>query len=235
MITAEVNGAKVWAERMQQGLQKALGHDLPNHLVAIQGMLRLLELEQGERLNADGRGYLKRLTAATARTQHLVRLLHLSALPNRASESWEEVPLAEAARGAVAEVHALYPDRDFDCDFDLRAATAWAPGRSFRLVLAQLVAHALQNLTQGKTRLRVGSTPAGEDVLVWVAEPAGPDGEDMAARVEAADGPESPKTDHLLSLVLVREVAAAWHAQFRADLEPGRLLLALVLPARRDA
>ncbi len=53
-------------------LQQALGHDLPNQLIAVQGLARLLELEQGERLSAEGRDYLARLAAAAARAHALV-------------------------------------------------------------------------------------------------------------------------------------------------------------------
>src|SRR5437899_1008822 len=37
-------------ERLLACFQKALGHEMPNQLVAIGGLLRLLELEEGERL-----------------------------------------------------------------------------------------------------------------------------------------------------------------------------------------
>jgi hypothetical protein len=47
-------------------LRQALGHDLPNQLIAVQGLARLLELEQGERLGAEGRDYLGRLAAGAA-------------------------------------------------------------------------------------------------------------------------------------------------------------------------
>jgi light-regulated signal transduction histidine kinase (bacteriophytochrome) len=219
-------------ERLQQGLQKALGHDLPNHLLAIQGMLQLVEREQGEKLGAEGRAYLKRLTAATARTQAFVRALHLFAQAGRVNESWEDVPLIEAARGAATEVRALFPERGIEFGFDLRATTARVPGRSFRLVLVQLLAQAVQNLAQGRSELEIGSAPAGAAVLVWVSEKFDSDGADIPARVAEAEGPESAKIDHLLSLVMVREIVAAWNAQLRVDLGQGRPLLALVLPAR---
>jgi light-regulated signal transduction histidine kinase (bacteriophytochrome) len=233
VTSAERFTSKPWAERLQHGLQKALGHDLPNHLVAVQGILRLLELEQSENLGAEGQAYLRRLTAATARTQALVRALHLYAQGGRTSETWEEVHLADAARGAASEVHALFPDRAIEFAFAVHAPTVWAPGRPFRQVLVQLLAQAVQNLTQNQALLEVGSAAADGDVLVWVAEKVEPDGAAMPARVAAADGPDSPKVDHQLSLLMVREIVAAWNGRLRVDLEPGRpLLLALVLPSR---
>jgi signal transduction histidine kinase len=226
---------KAWPERLQHGLQQALGHDLPNHLVAIQGMLRLVELEQSANLGAEGQAYLKRLTAATTRTQSLVRTLHLFALAGRHHETRETVSLADAARGAAAEVQALFPDRFVQFAFDLRAPSVQAPARSFRLILVQLLGQALQNLPQGKYLLEIGSTDAGTEVFIWVAEKGEPNGLEVPARLKAIAGRASGQTDHLLSLYLVREIVTAWDAQLRVDLEPGRpLLLGLVFRAKRE-
>jgi light-regulated signal transduction histidine kinase (bacteriophytochrome) len=233
VASTEPSNVIIGSERFQQGLQKALGHVLPNHLLAIQGMLRLLESEQNANLTAEGQAYLKRLTAATARTQALIRTLHLFVGAGRTGESWEDVPLADAAQGAVAEVQGLFPDREVEVHFAVRAATARVPGRSFRLVLTQLLCQAVQCLTQGVSRLQVGSATVGQTVLVWVTENVEPDG-DMAPRIASLTDPETPKGDHLLSLILVREIVAAWPAQLRVDLGSGRpLLLALVLPTQR--
>ena len=54
-------------------LQKALGHDLPNQLLAIQGLARQLEMDQTERLDDEGKDYLCRLAAAARRTHDEVR------------------------------------------------------------------------------------------------------------------------------------------------------------------
>ncbi len=56
-------------------LQKALGHELPNHLVAVQGLARMLEMEQAERLDDEGKDYLRRLAAAAQRAHELARSL----------------------------------------------------------------------------------------------------------------------------------------------------------------
>jgi light-regulated signal transduction histidine kinase (bacteriophytochrome) len=234
VASVESSSVIIGTERFQQGLQKALGHDLPNHLVAIQGMLRLLELEQSANLSAEGQGYLKRLTAATARTQALIRTLHLFVGGGRTGESWEDVSLADTAHGAAAEVQGLFPDRDVEVQVAVRADRARVPGRSFRLVLVQLLAQAVQSLPQTTTRLQVGSAAAGDKVLIWVAEKEEPNGADVAARAVLLNDAESPKGDHLLSLILVREIVAAWPAQLRVDVGSGRpMLFALVLPGHR--
>src|SRR5438552_1922652 len=63
------------AERVLAYMQPALGHDLPNLLVAVQGLLQILELDERDRLSSDGRDYLRRLSATTQRAQALVRML----------------------------------------------------------------------------------------------------------------------------------------------------------------
>ena len=55
-------------------MQKALGHELPNQLIAVQGLARLLDTET-ERLSDDGKEYLQRLGAAAQRSHEMVRAL----------------------------------------------------------------------------------------------------------------------------------------------------------------
>ena len=62
-------------DRLLNLLQKALGHELPNHLVAMQDLARLLEMDQAERLDDEGKDHLRRLAAATQRTHELIRTL----------------------------------------------------------------------------------------------------------------------------------------------------------------
>src|SRR5205085_1375403 len=59
-------------ERLLAMLQKALGHELPNRLIAVRGLAALLELEDGARLGAEGREYLARLAAEADRAHALV-------------------------------------------------------------------------------------------------------------------------------------------------------------------
>src|SRR5947209_3364292 len=59
-------------ERLLACFQKAVGHELPNELVAIRGLVQVLEMEEEERLDAAGRDYLHRLAAASDRVAALV-------------------------------------------------------------------------------------------------------------------------------------------------------------------
>jgi hypothetical protein len=71
--------------RLLAVLEKALGHDLPNQLIAVQGLARLLEQDHGERLGAEGRDYLGRLAAGAAKAHALAA--DLATLVRQASSS----------------------------------------------------------------------------------------------------------------------------------------------------
>ena len=63
------------AERLLACFEKAVRHELPNQLVAIQGLARLVAEEQANRLDPEGRYQLDRLIALARRTDALVRVL----------------------------------------------------------------------------------------------------------------------------------------------------------------
>src|SRR5688500_10101431 len=56
-------------------LRKSLAHDLPNQLVALQGLARVLEMEEGDRLGPDGKDYLRRMAAGAQRAHANIRSL----------------------------------------------------------------------------------------------------------------------------------------------------------------
>src|SRR5207253_9653137 len=82
--------------------QKALGHELPNQLVAVQGLLRLLDAEAGHRLDADDRALLQRVIALAQRAHGLVNELAELSRAGREQPPAGGADLAEAAREAAA-------------------------------------------------------------------------------------------------------------------------------------
>src|SRR6266498_4158245 len=63
------------AERLLACFQQAVGHELPNLLVALQGTARLLEQDAGDRLDAETRSGLVRLGNLAARVHEVVAAL----------------------------------------------------------------------------------------------------------------------------------------------------------------
>src|SRR5947209_6737970 len=89
--------------------QQTVGHDLPNHLIAIQGLARVLELEEGERLSPAGRDLLARLAAAAQRAHEIVGTLAEIGRVGREVHATEFVALAELGREVAAELNQLFP------------------------------------------------------------------------------------------------------------------------------
>src|SRR5258708_14346566 len=68
---AELQRRLEFAEQLLACFQQVVGHELPNHLIAIQGLARVLEIEEGASLNPESREYLRRLGANAGRGQLL--------------------------------------------------------------------------------------------------------------------------------------------------------------------
>src|SRR5947209_3860755 len=62
-------------ERLLACYQQALGHDLPNKLVALQGLARLLDQELAEQLSGEAREWLARILGLTREIDTQVRAL----------------------------------------------------------------------------------------------------------------------------------------------------------------
>src|SRR5262245_38427396 len=97
------------AERLLACFQKALGHDLPGRLVALQGLLRLLEAEAGPQLDDETRTYLQRSLAVAGKAALLVRELADLGRAARDAATAAEVPLSEAAEEALVAGKQLFP------------------------------------------------------------------------------------------------------------------------------
>ncbi len=104
-------------EPLQAYLQKALGHELPNRLMAIQGWARLLLREKADRLDDEGKLYLDRLATGVRQADEMVR--GLADLDRLLLDPGEVHPLdlVEVAQEAGAEVKVLCPGRDIEYDW----------------------------------------------------------------------------------------------------------------------
>jgi signal transduction histidine kinase len=210
-------------ERVLACYRPVLGHDLPNLLVAIQGLLQILDLEERDRLSGNGRDYLRRLVATTQRAQDMVRLLREVARAGEAPVPAERVPLAELLREVMAETKQLYPGRAIGYDLSIQVPVVVAPRRVLHQALLQVLRHVIPSVVAARRRLDIGSrdTPAG--IELWVAAgrpPALPEGTEPAPEKPAANG--SNVLEARLGLALVGELADAWGGTFHASSEAGR-------------
>jgi signal transduction histidine kinase len=195
--------------RLLAVLQKGLGHELPNQLVAVQGMARLLALEEGERLSAEGRDYLGRVAAGAAKAHALVSALAEVARLARPSAPNEAVDLAEAVAEAVAEAKQLAPGRSPEYHATVPALLLSSPRPALRTVLLALLRHA----GTAAERVELNTRPAATGVDLLIAGD-GP-GVSQERLFEPFVGPDGRGLD----LFLAREIAEGWGGSVRS--EPG--------------
>jgi K+-sensing histidine kinase KdpD len=210
------------AERVLACYRPAVGHDLPNLLVAIQGLLQLMNLEEGDRLSGTGRDYLRRLAATTQRAQDMVRLLRDVALAGDAPVPAERVSLAEMLREVTAEMKQLYPACTIGYDLGIQVPVVMAPRRVLHQALVQLLRQVIPTVVAARQRLEMGSreTPAGIELWLAGRPPASPDGSEPAPEKLAPNAGNAREAR--LALGLVGELADAWGGTFRVNSEAGR-------------
>src|SRR2546428_14173599 len=100
---ADVSATQAPDERLLDGLQHLLGHELPNQLIALQGLLRLFAFDEDDRLTPAAREYLQRLAGVAQRIQTIIQgMVELCRLrhPVEASENFL---FADVAGEAAAE------------------------------------------------------------------------------------------------------------------------------------
>src|SRR5262245_9441918 len=160
--------ALLLARRLLACFQDAVGHDLPNQLVAIQGLARLLEQDEADRLSPDGRESLSRLAHLTRRVHTAVSALADAGRCCRAAEPAAPCALAELAREAAAEVRWLHPGREVHFDLPPTLPTVTAPPGALRRVLAEVYTFLVRRVSQQPVRIRseVGAVVPGWEVRV---------------------------------------------------------------------
>src|SRR6266849_10400467 len=131
-------------ERLLAAYQQALGHELPNRLVAIQGLVQLLQLEEADNLGAGGRAYLHQLAGLSRRAHEMVRALAEVGQAVRAAQSSAPTDVADVAREAGLAVNQLYPQVCIEYHFTNPAPRL----RVARPALYQVIDHLLRNAAQ---------------------------------------------------------------------------------------
>jgi signal transduction histidine kinase len=211
-------------ERLLLVLQKALGHELPNQLIAVQGLARVLDLESGERLSAEGREYLTRLSAAAQRTHEFIRALADLVRAVRTAPPDQPTSVSDVARQTIAELKQLFPGRGIDYHLPQAELLLSVPAAGLRQVFLHLLRNALQAASPERSpRVEVGARETAEGVEFWVAD----NGRGLSA--EAQQRLFEPFVRSLagaggigLGLNLVRILVESWSGRLRVDSNPGQ-------------
>jgi signal transduction histidine kinase len=218
------------AERVLAHLRKALSHDVSNQLVAVQGLLQLLQMEESDRLSADGQDYVRRAAVAAQRAQGLIATLKdLTRLAAEKLPPREVISLDGLVRDLTVEVKAHHPASALESRLAPDAARVCAPGRLLYQALVRLV-RGLLTAGGGATRkagIRSRRTAGGVELTVGEAPPEGRP--DSPPPRREADAPPWGGDRH--DWALVRELVEACGGSVAAWTEPGRGgFVTLVLP-----
>ncbi|MBL8800116.1 MAG: HAMP domain-containing histidine kinase [Planctomycetia bacterium] len=210
-------------DRLLALLQKALGHELPNQLIAVQGLARLLDAEARDRLGDDGRDYVQRLSAAAQRAHEMTRSLADLIRALRAPRSALRVPVAEVLREAAQETQVLFPACRIDHHFPQHGPFLTVPATVLRQLALQLLRHACQAASPHGGAVAVGAREAAGEVAFWVCAGGPPLSvqqqqqlfEPFACREQAGAGCG-------LGPLLARQIVDSWGGQLGVQSEAAR-------------
>jgi two-component system phosphate regulon sensor histidine kinase PhoR len=211
------------AERLLACFGKAVGHELPSRLVAILGLLRVLEADAADQLAPEIREGLFRLTAVTQRARTLVADLAELSRGDRNPQPRETVNLAEISREAVAEVNQLFPGYLIEYHIAEESLPLTVPYVALHRVLVYLLRFALATAaTDRPLRVEIGSERRGDTLELRVADNGcglGPERQTSAFEPFAC-GAEGSGSG--LGLFPVRHIVESWGGTIRLQTEQGR-------------
>jgi signal transduction histidine kinase len=207
--------------RLLAACRRGLGHDLTNQLVALRGLLLLLDQEEAERLSSAGREYVQRLLGVGARTQDLAHTLRdLAQLGGEEAAASEVISLPDIVEEAAAE---LVPQQA--CVGAWEAPRTFAPRQPVRQAVGQAIRLLAEFNRQCSARLDCGSRPAGPAI-------------ELRLKMGFAAGMSHPTTSaaiwhERLECVLLRELAFVWGGDVRWHFNGGGAEVTLRLPPSR--
>lgn len=211
-------------DRLLSLLQKALGHELPNQLIAVQGLARLLEMETGGQLSGDGKEYLQRLSAAAQRSHEMVRALADFLRALRAGKPLTKVSVPDVVRESAAELNVLYPGRTVVYAFPECGPFVLVPAAVLRQIVGHLLRHALQAGTPDSgARIETGARRQETTAQLWVRDNGpGLPAEQQQKLFEPFACRDNSLPGFGLGLVLARQLAENWGGSIAAQSEAGQ-------------
>jgi len=205
------------AQRRLQSVGKILNHDFPNQLVAIQGLVQLLAVEESGRLSSEGQEYVRRLGRAATRALDMAQGLKVLSRLGTTVEPPERILLKDLAGEAAAEIKNSAPGSGVHCDFPASPVELSASRRPLYQALVELI-RLTMSLT-GVVSVRLGSERTAAGVTFTLAAAGGP-----TVAVKVLDG----RLEYLLARELVEIAGGTLHL----GEDPGRgALFSILVPA----
>jgi signal transduction histidine kinase len=238
-LTAKPDSWRRAGEQDEQLLicfQKALGHELPNKLVALGGLARLVQEEYSKDLGPEGQALLERLAAAAQRADGLVRrLAEIGRLCRAGGE--EGVRFEEVAHEARAELIFLGCGATIEYDLSLPLPVLKIARAALHQVLLQLIHNAVQ-AAEGTRPLKivVGGHGVPGGLEFWVADNGRGIAGSSAAQLFQPFSKGIRGEGWGLGLFLVRQLVARWAGAIQVHSEEGKGAVVTVrLPAEGSA
>jgi two-component system, OmpR family, sensor histidine kinase PrrB len=216
---SSVNGRVL--EPLQACFQEALGHELPNRLVAVGGLAQLLLLEQDQRLDTEGKSYLNRLVVAVRQADELVRALAELGRLLREPGPAVRLDLGEMAREAFAEAKVLFPRRQIEYYLSDHLPALTMPQRPWLHVFSLLFRYLVESTREDQPiRIAIDGQIRGDGVMVCVTDQTTERTETelrpMFEPFTRAAGPPGG----VLGLFPLRLLVALWGGQLRVESSP---------------
>jgi signal transduction histidine kinase len=222
------------ARRLLDCYRLAVGGELPDKFVALQGLTRLLAEEEGGRLSADGRAYLARLADQVQAIDGLIRALaNLGQLAGRPAPAGR-VSLAEVVREAAAEAKRLSGTAGVEYRFQDILPVVSVPRPALYQALFQLLRNAAAAAVAGRPLcVEVGAMERADGVEVWVDDNGRGIPEERRHNLFTPFARWTPDSGHNgLGLFLVRQAVASWGGGLRLQSAVGEgTRVALSIPS----
>jgi signal transduction histidine kinase len=213
-------GAREQVDDLLACYQQALGHELPNLLVALQGMARLIAAEHAAGLDADGRALLARVADLARRADFLARATASVGRVCRGANATAAVPLSDAVREALAEVNLAFPAANVEYVVAPEMPVLKVSRRAIHQMLVQLLTNAFRAaLPDRPLQVTVTARRTGCGVEIRVAD----NGRGVPVEIASRLGqPFAAGTGPGLGLFMVRQLVAARGGSLHVTSEPGQ-------------
>jgi light-regulated signal transduction histidine kinase (bacteriophytochrome) len=193
------------AARLLRKMHPVFSHDLPNQLVAMQGLLQLLKQEEALPAGSVARDQLDRLERVAHRTAGMVHFLKEMGRLGSYETHIEEVSLLSLLREVKVDLQQQAPQTTFE--FALGQATSLsADSRLLRLALVEIVRCLVERTGWERASIHVTATGVSLDGAVKCLAPL------AAGRRQSSAEPIARR----LEIVLAQELLAVWGAELAA-------------------
>lgn len=210
------------AERLLASYQQALGHDLPNRLVAIQGLLQLTQIEAGAQLPATIRDYLNRLAASAQRMSADIRALAELGRAYRERQPVESLSLKDVAEEVAAEVNQLFPGKIIRYSYPCHRVTWRATRSALRRVLFVLFQRMITRPgAANAVTIEIGGREFDGQAELWIGDNGLPPTAEHCEQVKSLlEGQAHALPAGDTQMLLVRLILDQWGAEMELGRDP---------------